>query len=110
MKTTLTAATHNRIKGQYDWCGGATITQIEFLYKGVRHVAIRFWRADMGTRGVEIYTIDATDGMQELLRYARTDSTATGLDRLVIRQIDRARGAINIDPSCTERFSLIELH
>ena len=57
-----------------------------------------------------MYTRDPSDGLTELLRYARTDSSATGLDRLVIRQIDRARGAINIDPSCTERFSLIELH
>lgn len=109
MSTKILTASHHNLKAQYAWCGGATLTVVEFLYKGVRHVARRFWRADTGSLGVEIYTIDASDGMEELLRYARTGSDATGLDRLAIRQIDRARGALDIDPTCSERFALIEL-
>lgn len=42
----------------YDWCGGATLTTARFTISGIEFVARRFWRADIGCAGVELYTVD----------------------------------------------------
>lgn len=60
--------THTIIRGQYDWCGGATLTTARFTCWGQPFVARRFWRADIGCAGIELYTIDPTDGMEDPIR------------------------------------------
>lgn len=78
-----------------------TTTRVEFTWKGLEFVAVRFSRSDLGCRGIEIYTINE-DGMEEFLRYddrkSSLDSTARQLIAQAMPKTDSA-----------ERFSLIEL-
>ncbi len=79
-----------------------SMTRGEFTLYGLRFVAIRFTRSDIGSRGIEIYTV-APDGLEEPLRLANP-AGATALDRLVIGLIDG-----NISDDIGERYAMIEL-
>jgi hypothetical protein len=74
-------------------------------------VARRFWRADTGCAGLEIYVRE--DGLEMPLRdgaaYARTGADASRLDREVARLVGLARGAVDVSPSVDERFAALEL-
>lgn len=57
----------------YGWCGGGSLTTAEFTFAGVRYTAHRFWREDLGCRGIELYRnnygrASRKLGMQTLLR------------------------------------------
>lgn len=106
------ATAEHIVLSNYEWCGGATLTVVRFTYKSVRHVARRFWRRDIGTSGVEIYTVDPDCAHDSVVgewprRYARTDG-GTFLDRLATRLIGEARQAFDISPDISERAALIE--
>lgn len=99
-------AEHRTVAG-YEHAGGATITRVMFGYKGIMHVAVRFWRHDLGTSGVELYTMCAGDEGEAFLRYAKPEG-GTFLDRLATRLIDTARQAFDIPPDTSERAALVE--
>lgn len=101
----MNASQHVILSSQYG-CP-ATLTTVRFSYKGVAHVARRFWRRDMPSTGaVEIYLIDPTDGMEDMLRCAPAVG-GTALDQLAKRLVECAMA--DISPSVSERFALLEL-
>lgn len=57
LTTTLPTATHTENADQYE--GGAMTTIAYFVFAGIVHRAVRFWRADfLSTGKLEIYTLE----------------------------------------------------
>lgn len=104
----------HRILSSYEWCGGGSLTTVSFIIMSGHYTARRFWRADTGTRGVEIYVRDA-DGTEWMTGYA---NPANPNDAKVIAEIERTilidlartdRTAVHTDDATRARYDAIEL-
>lgn len=63
---------------------GATLTRVEYTVGSDRYAAVRWWRADHGCSGIELYKLE--DGVEEFFGYARAECAVTRIiDELVIR-------------------------
>ncbi len=83
----------------------ATLTRVTFTHCGVKHVAVRFWRADMArdTGRVEIYTV-GPDGMEDPLFYA-DQRPGCRVSQIATAAIDVARDSAD----AAARFAALEL-
>lgn len=89
-------ATHTRI-ASYEATGGATLTEVAFTIESGCYVARRFWRAETGSRGVEIYVVDPIAGAERFVGYANPHGCPT--DRQACEAIERTWWSHATDPA-----------
>jgi len=81
----------------------AHLARAEFKMYGIGHVAIEFCRADMGCRGIELYTVDPNGG-EDFLGYADSASRV-GIAAHAVIAVAKA----TVSAGVSERFAALDM-